>query len=47
MAEPVPQASEQPKTTVMVVIGFAISWIISLIILFAFSKRATVEVGQR
>jgi putative spermidine/putrescine transport system permease protein len=39
---------DQPhKTTVMVVIGFAISWIISLIILFAFSKRATVEVGQR
>jgi putative spermidine/putrescine transport system permease protein len=39
---------DQPhKTTVMVVIGFAISWVISLIILFAFSKRATVEVGQR
>lgn len=39
---------DQPhKTTVMVMIGFAISWIISLIILFAFSKRATVEVGQR
>jgi putative spermidine/putrescine transport system permease protein len=39
---------DQPhKTTVMVVIGFAISWLISLIILFAFSKRATVEVGQR
>lgn len=39
---------DQPhKTTVMVVIGFAISWIISLIILFAFSKRATAEVGQR
>ncbi|HEU4573255.1 MAG TPA: ABC transporter permease subunit [Candidatus Limnocylindrales bacterium] len=39
---------DQPhKTTVMVVIGFAISWIISLIILFAFSKRATIEVGQR
>ncbi len=39
---------DQPhKTTVMVVIGFVISWIISLIILFAFSKRATVEVGQR
>ena len=39
---------DQPhKTTVMVVIGFAISWIISLIILFAFAKRATVEVGQR
>lgn len=39
---------DQPhKTTVMVMIGFVISWIISLIILFAFSKRATVEVGQR
>ena len=39
---------DQPhKTTVMVIIGFAISWLISLIILFAFSKRATVEVGQR
>ena len=39
---------DQPhKTTVMVVIGFIISWIISLIILFAFSKRATVEIGQR
>jgi len=39
---------DQPhKTTVMVMIGFAISWVISLIILFAFSKRATVEVGQR
>ena len=39
---------DQPhKTTVMVMIGFAISWIISLIILFAFSKRATVEIGQR
>lgn len=39
---------DQPhKTTVMVMIGFAISWLISLIILFAFSKRATVEVGQR
>jgi putative spermidine/putrescine transport system permease protein len=39
---------DQPhKTTVMVMIGFAISWIISLIILFAFSKRATAEVGQR
>ncbi|MEA2519153.1 MAG: putative spermidine/putrescine transport system permease protein [Chloroflexota bacterium] len=39
---------DQPhKTTVMVLIGFAISWLISLIILFAFSKRATVEVGQR
>ncbi len=39
---------DQPhKTTVMVVIGFAISWIISLIILYGFSKRATVEVGQR
>ena len=39
---------DQPhKTTVMVVIGFAISWLISLIILFVFSKRATVEVGQR
>jgi putative spermidine/putrescine transport system permease protein len=39
---------DQPhKTTVMVVIGFVISWLISLIILFAFSKRATVEVGQR
>jgi putative spermidine/putrescine transport system permease protein len=39
---------DQPhKTTVMVMIGFAISWLISLIILFAFSKRATVEIGQR
>lgn len=39
---------DQPhKTTVMVLIGFAISWLISLTILFAFSKRATVEVGQR
>jgi len=39
---------DQPhKTTVMVMIGFVISWLISLIILFAFSKRATVEVGQR
>ncbi len=39
---------DQPhKTTVMVMIGFAISWVISLIILFAFSKRATIEVGQR
>jgi putative spermidine/putrescine transport system permease protein len=39
---------DQPhKTTVMVMIGFAISWLISLIILFAFAKRATVEVGQR
>jgi putative spermidine/putrescine transport system permease protein len=39
---------DQPhKTTVMVVIGFAISWVISLIILFVFSKLATVEVGQR
>lgn len=39
---------DQPhKTTVMVVIGFAISWLISLIILFAFSKRATLEVGTR
>lgn len=39
---------DQPhKTTVMVVIGFAISWLISLIVLFAFSKRATLEVGQR
>lgn len=39
---------DQPhKTTVMVMIGFAISWLISLIILFAFSKRAIVEVGQR
>jgi putative spermidine/putrescine transport system permease protein len=39
---------DQPhKTTVMVLIGFAISWLISLIILFVFSKRATVEVGQR
>ena len=39
---------DQPhKTTVMVMIGFAISWMISLIILFVFSKRATVEVGQR
>jgi hypothetical protein len=31
----------------MVMIGFAISWIISLIILVGFSKRATIEVGQR
>jgi hypothetical protein len=31
----------------MVMIGFAISWVISLVILYAFSKRATVEVGQR
>jgi putative spermidine/putrescine transport system permease protein len=39
---------DQPhKTTVMVMIGFVISWIISLIILFAFSKRSTIEVGQR
>jgi putative spermidine/putrescine transport system permease protein len=39
---------DQPhKTTVMVVIGFAISWIISLIILFAFTRRATIEVVQR
>ncbi|MFL5673102.1 MAG: ABC transporter permease [Chloroflexota bacterium] len=39
---------DQPhKTTVMVMIGFAISWIISLIILVGFSKRATVETGQR
>jgi putative spermidine/putrescine transport system permease protein len=39
---------DQPhKTTVMVVIGFAISWLISLIILFAFTRRATIEVGQR
>jgi putative spermidine/putrescine transport system permease protein len=39
---------DQPhKTTVMVMIGFAISWVISLVILYAFSKRATVEVGQR
>jgi putative spermidine/putrescine transport system permease protein len=39
---------DQPhKTTVMVMIGFAISWLISLVILYAFSKRATVEVGQR
>lgn len=38
---------EPHKTTVMVMIGFSISWLISLIILFAFSKRATVEVGQR
>jgi putative spermidine/putrescine transport system permease protein len=39
---------DQPhKTTVMVLIGFAISWVISLVILFAFAKRATVEVGQR
>lgn len=39
---------DQPhKTTVMVMIGFAISWLISLIILFAFSKRAVIEVGQR
>jgi putative spermidine/putrescine transport system permease protein len=39
---------DQPhKTTVMVMIGFAISWLISLIILYAFSKRATIEVGTR
>jgi putative spermidine/putrescine transport system permease protein len=39
---------DQPhKTTVMVMIGFAISWLISLVILYAFSKRAIVEVGQR
>ncbi len=39
---------DQPhKTTVMVMIGFAISWLISLIVLFAFAKRATLEVGTR
>lgn len=39
---------DQPhKTTVMVMIGFLISWIISLVILVGFSKRATVETGQR
>ncbi|MBA2299879.1 MAG: ABC transporter permease subunit [Chloroflexi bacterium] len=39
---------DQPhKTTVMVMIGFAISWLISLIVLFVFSKRATLEVGTR
>jgi putative spermidine/putrescine transport system permease protein len=39
---------DQPhKTTVMVMIGFAISWLISLVILYAFSKRATIEVGMR
>ena len=39
---------DQPhKTTVMVVIGFAISWITSLIILLAFRKRATIELGTR
>lgn len=39
---------DQPhKTTVMVVIGFAISWLISLIVLFVFAKRATLEVGTR
>ncbi len=37
---------DQPhKTTVMVMIGFTISWIASLIILFVFSKRASVEIG--
>jgi len=39
---------DQPhKTTVMVMIGFAISWLISLTVLFVFSKRATIEVGTR
>jgi putative spermidine/putrescine transport system permease protein len=39
---------DQPhKTTVMVVIGFAISWALSLIILFAFRRRATIEIGAR
>jgi len=39
---------DQPhKTTVMVVIGFAISWIVSLVILLAFRKRATIELGAR
>jgi putative spermidine/putrescine transport system permease protein len=39
---------DQPhKTTVMVVIGFTISWITSLIILLAFRKRATIELGTR
>jgi len=31
----------------MVVIGFAISWIVSLVILLAFRKRATIELGAR
>jgi putative spermidine/putrescine transport system permease protein len=39
---------DQPhKTTVMVVIGFAISWALSLIVLFAFRRRATIEIGAR
>jgi putative spermidine/putrescine transport system permease protein len=39
---------DQPhKTTVMVMIGFAISWLISLVILFAFRKRATIDIGAR
>lgn len=39
---------DQPhKTTVMVVIGFIISWVISLTILLAFRKRATIELGAR
>jgi hypothetical protein len=28
-------------------IGFAISWLISLVILFAFRKRATIDIGAR
>ena len=39
---------DQPhKTTVMVVIGFIISWVVSLVILLAFRKRATIEIGAR
>jgi putative spermidine/putrescine transport system permease protein len=39
---------DQPhKTTVMVVIGFIISWVLSLVILLAFRKRATIEIGAR
>jgi putative spermidine/putrescine transport system permease protein len=39
---------DQPhKTTVMVVIGFIISWVVSLVILLAFRKRATIELGAR
>ena len=39
---------DQPhKTTVMVVIGFIISWVLSLVILLAFRKRATIELGAR
>jgi putative spermidine/putrescine transport system permease protein len=39
---------DQPhKTTVMVVIGFTISWITSLIIRLACRRRATIELGTR